>query len=436
MELSATGYRLQPFATPFAIPIGWCNRLAQNAGISLKTPFRISRFCVPYRQLSYRENISMTEFDFDTPFSRDGTFAEKHETFRSHNAIPMWVADTDFPAPQCVTDALQERITHGAYGYTDPWPQLMQTTIKWLKDHYDWEVEASWIVWLPGVIPGVNVASAAFTQPDDSIVVQTPNYPPLLHVAGQHGCEPLYVPTHLVEGRWTLDFDALERHFKTPDCTLFILCNPMNPCGTSYTTAELDRITELAYLHGVQICSDEIHCDLILDKGVTHVPMGKLDPTAITLMAASKTFNVAGLRCGFAVIPDVDVRKRFERAKKGWMSTPNLLGLVATAAAFDGGSAWLEAQMDYLRGNLDHIVDFMPRLPGMTLERPDATFLAWMDCSGTGLEHPFRHFLKHGVALSDGADFGAPHFVRLNFGCSRTQLIEALTRMERALGAL
>lgn len=443
MERALTGYR----SHPLQVRLGgyWCHNTLGSimnsdtplAPISDEKRLSVSR---TFQYLMHTPNLNedkpMTEFDFDTPFSRDGTFSQKHERFRAHDAIPMWVADSDFKSPQCVSEALHQRVAHGAFGYTLPSSHLIQATQTWLKDRYDWEIEASWLVWLPGVVPSFNAAAAAFSQPGDGIVVQTPLYPPLRAVAGQHGCDALYIPTILSDGRWLLDYDVMEQHFQNPDCTLFILCNPMNPCGMRLSKAELERIVALAYQHGVQICSDEIHCDLLLDDQVAHIPMGMLDPTAVTLMAASKTFNIAGLGCSFAVIPDADVRKRFVAATQGWMSTPNLLGLEATAASFDGGSAWLEAQMDYLRGNLQFMVDFMPRLPGITFQRPEATFLAWLDCSGTGLKDPFQHFLKHGVALSDGMPFGASHCVRLNFGCSRTQLQEALIRMEKAIGAL
>ena len=416
------------------LPTGFALGLCQQNKSIVKNALRNELNSVPYSHIQ-RRRYPMTDYSFDVPFSRDGTHAEKHERYRALKAIPMWVADTDFQSPGCVADALQARVKHGAFGYTHPYDSVNHATLAWLKTHYDWDVDASALVWLPGVVPAFNVASAAFTQPGNGIAVQTPNYPPLRSVAPRHGCEPRYIETVLESGRWTLDLVALEQHFQQDDCSLFILCNPMNPCGTRLTEAELRHISQLAQAHGVQICSDEIHCDLLLNDEVPHLPMGKLDPNAITLMAASKTFNIAGLSCSFAVIPNPDIRKRFVTASEGWMSQPNLLGLVATEAAFTDGQDWLDRQIAYLRSNLEYLQAFMPRLPGVTLQAPEATFLAWLDCTATGLQHPFQHFLDHGVALSDGTPFGERQFVRLNFGCSRAQLAEALLRMETALNA-
>lgn len=375
----------------------------------------------------------MAKFDFDTPFSREGTASEKHEMFRAYDAIPMWVADTDFKSPEVVQQALAERISHGAFGYTAPSDLLMDATLNWLSSRYQWHIEKDWIVWLPGVVPGFNLANRTLTEPGDAIAVQTPNYPPLLKSALINNRKRLLIETKETDGKWQLDFESLETQFKDPECKLFILCNPMNPCGTRLNEAELQRIINLSKQHNVSLCSDEIHCDLILSDDQPHIPLGKLDPGAITLMAASKTFNIAGLGCSFAIIQDKALRHKFQQQSSGLMSYPNLLGFTATEAAFIGGSEWLSALIEYLRENLNYLIEFLPQLPGLKLIRPDATFLAWIDCTETGLDNPFKFFLENGVALSDGKDFGKPGFIRLNFGCPRSQLTEALERMKKAL---
>ena len=374
----------------------------------------------------------MTEFDFDTPFSRDGTSSQKHETFRHANAIPMWVADTDFQSPPEVREALKKRADHGSFGYTLIPHSLNDITLAWLKKRYNWEVEASSLVWLPGVVPGFNLAIRTLTELNEGVAVQTPNYPPLLNAAFIAHRKPLQVSTIIHNGGWTLDMESVEKTFANPECRMFILCNPMNPCGQTLEPDQLIAITELAKRHRVSLVSDEIHCDLRLDDNV-HTPLGKLEPNAITLMAASKTFNIAGLACSFAVIPNPEIRKKFLATGNGLVAEPNLLGLVATEAAFKHGEDWLAAQITYLKANLKYLMDRISAIPGLSMLEPDATFLAWIDCHETGLKDPFKHFLRHGVALSDGKAFGQPGFIRLNFGCSRNQLKEALDRMEKAL---
>jgi len=375
----------------------------------------------------------MTQFDFDTAISRDGTSSDKHEQFRKFNAIPMWVADTDFKSPAVVQAAIAERTRHGIFGYTGPSESLQKSVQNWLKSKYDWDIEKEWIYWLPGVVPGFNLSIRALTSETDAIAVQTPNYPPLLNAPILNNREQLLIETYELDGQWRLNMDQLEQHFSQKTCSMFILCNPMNPCGSRLTENELIKIAQLAKEHNVQLCSDEIHCDLILDQSVPHIPMGKIDDSAITIMAASKTFNIAGLGCSFAIVKDPVIRAKLAKTGKGLVSTPNLLGFTATEAAFNGGSAWLDAQIAYLNNNLEFIINYLPKLPGLKMLKPEATFLAWIDCRDSGLEDPFQHFLDHGVALSNGKDFGMPGFVRLNFGCPKSQLAKALDRMRLAL---
>ena len=375
----------------------------------------------------------MTHFDFDKTISREGTASEKHEQFREFNAIPMWVADTDFKSPDIVQEAIAERTRHGIFGYTGPSESLQQSVQSWLKAKYAWDIEKEWIYWLPGVVPGFNLSILALTSDTDAVAVQTPNYPPLLNAPILNNRERLLIETYESEGRWHLNMTQLEQQFRQKNCSMFVMCNPMNPCGTRLNLEELEHIVSLAKQHNVQLCSDEIHCDLLLDPSIPHIPLGKIDDNAITIMAASKTFNIAGLSCSLAIIKDPAVRAKLAKKGKGLVSTPNLLGFTATEAAFTGGADWLDAQMAYLNQNLEFLIDYLPKLPGLKMLKPEATFLAWIDCRETGLEDPFQHFLDNGVALSNGKDFGMPGFVRLNFGCPMSQLEAALDKMRQAL---
>ncbi len=237
------------------------------------------------------------------------------------------------------------------------------------------------------------------------------------------------------EGRWVLDLEELER--QAPSADLLLLCNPHNPGGTVFTREELLAIDAIAERHNLVICSDEIHCDLLLDKDARHIPYGALSPEAAersaVMMAPSKTFNIAGLCCSFAVIPNARLRLKLQQAMRGISADVNLLGFVAAEAAYEGGEQWLNEQLDYLTGNLALIEQAVARWPGVKLARNQATYLAWIDMSALGLDDPVAFFEQAGVGLSPGAQFGNGQFVRLNFGCTRARLTEALARMEKAI---
>lgn len=370
---------------------------------------------------------------FDQIFDRKSSHAIKHTKYADRDVIPMWVADSDFRVMPEIIDALEKRVQHGIFGYTHDWPELNQTVQDWTLAQYDWSIDTDWIVWLPGVVPSFNAACRGFTQPGEAVAVQTPNYPPMLQAGGWHGLETLTVDTLQQDGRWELDMKQLEQHLSRPECKVFLLCNPMNPCGSVLRKDELQPIIDLCRRYDVLLCSDEIHCDLILEPELTHTPAGKLEPDSITLMAASKTFNVAGLSCSFAIIPNRDIRKQFIRATRGIVGDPNLTGLVATEAAYKYGATWRLEQRDYLRANRDLITEHLTQIPGIDANIPEATYLYWLDIRGLGVEDGYSFFLKAGVAPSPGKDFGNRNYIRLNFGCPRSVLEHALERIEQAV---
>ena len=372
---------------------------------------------------------------FDITPDRAKTDAFKWKKYQGKDILPMWVADTEFRCAQPILDALAEEVDLGVLGYTLPSQHegANQAVINWLAKRYGWQIEANWIVWMPGVVPAFNVASKALCNPGDKIITQIPNYPPLLAAPNIHGCERLSVDTIEVNGRWTLDFEALERYAADPAAKLFIMCNPMNPVGSVMTQDELDRVASICQQHGVTLCSDEIHCDLILSPECSHIPAGnhpQLADNSITLMAASKTFNVAGLGAAFAIIPNRQLRSKFSRAAQGMIPWVNILGLVATEAAFTSCDQWYDELKDYLRANRDYLVNEINNIEGLTALTPDATFLLWVDASGLNVSDTQKWCEARGVGPSPGADFGNKHFFRINFGCPRSQLETAISRLK------
>ena len=305
--------------------------------------------------------------------------------------------------------------------------------ISWLARKHDWQVKPEWIVWTPGVVPAFNVACKAYCNPGDKVIVQTPNYPPLLAAPGINQMQRVDIPTVELDDRWTLDFDQLEKEAADPQAKLLILCNPMNPVGSVLNEKELARVAQICRDNDVMLCSDEIHCDLILEEGLNHLPAGNfpgLEEHSVTLMAASKTFNIAGLGTSFAIIPNPSVRARFVKASQGIAPWPNLMGLVATEVAFTQCDEWYQQEIEYLRGNRDYLVEQINDIEGLRLLSPEATFLAWVDASGLGVDNPQKYFEDKGVGPSPGIDFGDQNFIRINFGCPRAHLETAIARLK------
>lgn len=376
-------------------------------------------------------------FDFDRQIDRGALPGEKWGRFSGRDVLPLWVADMDFAAPPEVLAELKNRVDHGVFGYTYAWPSLTQAVVEGIERDHDWRIQPDWLVWLPGVVTGLNLACRAAAPPGSKVFTATPVYPPFLATPGNGDCQLVTVPMQEQNGRWEWDQPATEAALDEKT-RLFLLCHPHNPTGRVFDADELAWIVSLAERHDLILCSDEIHCGLVLDESRPHRPTASLSATAarrtITLMAPSKTWNVPGLHCSFAIIPDDGLRRRFTHAMRGVVPTPNVLGLVATEAAYRHGDAWRQALLTYLRGNCDRVMQEVAAMPGLRTTCPEATYLAWIDCRDAGLEDPAAFFENAGVGLSDGTPFGMPGFVRLNFGCTRATLDEALRRMRAALG--
>jgi putative C-S lyase len=369
------------------------------------------------------------EFDFDAPLERAGTWSTRWERY-GREVIPLWVADSDFRAPPAVLEALAARAAHGVFGYTTPPRALTEAIAERLQRRYGWRIEPSWLVYLPGVVPGLHLAARKLVPADGHVLVPRPVYQHLKRAPELAPRSFTEVPLVMEQGRWVFDLDSLRTTAEA-----FFLCNPQNPGGTVFRRAELERIAEAT--GNALIVSDEIHCDLILDANLKHVPIASIAPEVsrrtVTLMSASKTFNFPAAGCAWAVIEDEKLREAFSAELTAHvLPSASVFGYEATLAAFRGGDEWLAAQLEYLRGNRDLVERTLGSTAGLRMAHVEATYLAWIDASPLALDDPHRFFLEAGVALSPGAQFGASGFVRLNFATQRARLGEALARMRAA----
>ena len=373
---------------------------------------------------------------FDASVDRRQTSATKWERYAERDVLPFWVADMEFPSPPAVIEALQTRIDHGLFGYTNVSDSLRQSVIDHLARDYGWQVEADWLLWLPGVVPGLNVACRAIGEPGDGIVTAIPIYHPFLEAPANAGRRRVDAPLALHGQRWEMDLDRLERDI-VPGCRGFLLSNPQNPTGRAYTRAELQDLAAFAERHDLILVSDEIHAGLIIEPDCRHQPIASLTPEiarrSITLMAPTKTYNMPGLGCAFAVIPDAALRRRFKAAGAGFLAHVGPLAITAAEAAYRHGGPWLEALLRRLRANRDRLQAAVDAMPGLSMTPVEATCLGWIDARGLGVEDPHRFFEEAGVGLSPGAQFGSPGFVRFNFGCGPEMLEEGIRRMQRML---
>lgn len=352
----------------------------------------------------------------------------------------MWVADMDFAAPPAVLEALDARVAHGVFGYPHVTADVREAVLLHLERDLGWAVDPEWLVWLPGLVTGLNVACRSVGEAGDGVLTALPIYPPFMSAPRLSERQLQTVPLSRSGGAWEWDIEAL---VSAADARtrLLMLCNPHNPVGRIWRKDELLALAEMAERHDWIICSDDIHCELLLEPGVRYTPIASLSPEiarrTITLFAPSKTYNIPGLGAAFAVISNPALRRRFERVMAGIVPHINVLGYTAMAAAYRHGVPWRDAMLDYLRDNRDHLVHALNQLPGLQLHAPEATYLAWIDASGLSLpagQSAARYFEAAGVGLSPGEDFmpGATDHVRLNFGCTRATLDEAIRRISAA----
>ena len=388
----------------------------------------------------------MTTYNFDETIPRKGTGCVKHdmlqELYGRDDLLPMWVADMDFRTPDFIIDALKQRIEHEVLGYALPTDSYWDTMRAWLREHYHIDSQRHELHYIPGIVAGIAFVIQAFTQPGDTLLVTTPVYPPFLHLpeAGQRqvACSPLKIE----EGRFAIDFDDLEQ--RAQGCKWMILSNPHNPGGTVWGADTLRRIADICHRHGVGVIADEIHADMTL-PGHRHVSFSTVSAEArdisITFVSPSKTFNMAGLGSSICYCPNETLRKTFFEYMDGYgVAGGNIFAFVGAEAAFGKGEEWRQQMLQYLQGNVDHLRHFLAdQMPKAQAILPEASYLAWLDLSAYGLTHEALadRLINHArVALNDGATFGGKAYdqcFRINLGCPRATLDDALQRIAKAL---
>jgi len=382
-------------------------------------------------------------FDFDHEINRKGTHSVKYDgrqnMFGKSDVIPVWVADMDFAAPPAVTRALTERATHPIYGYTLFPDSLYEALISWMQRRHGWAIQRDWIILCPGVVPSINAAVMAFTQPGESVIIQPPVYFPFFSAVTQTGRKLIQNPLHLENGRYTIDFDHLEHCAK--DAKLLLLCSPHNPVGRVWQPAELERLLDIAAKHDLIIFSDEIHADLIYPGNQHHTLAAFPEHAAkiITAVAPSKTFNIPGLNLSTLIIPDQFIRNAVTQVFNTMhISASNPFSIAAFEAAYREGEAWLEALLIYLRDTRDCVESFLAEhLPEIKVIKSEGTYLLWLDCRAWNrTDAQLKHFFVHeaGVGMSPGILFGTEGsgFMRLNIGAPRQAVLSVLERIRQA----
>jgi cystathionine beta-lyase len=393
--------------------------------------------------------------DFDRVIDRRGTASSKWDLlgklFGSEDLLSLWVADMDWPSPDAVVEAMRRRLDHPLFGYTHATAPVIEAIVGRLDRRFGWRVRPEWVVITKGVVNALYGLIRAFTHPGDEVVVQPPVYYPFYHAVQNCGCRPLENHLVLDGGRYRIDLDGLEASLRgstsfpsrTPRARMLLLSSPHNPVARVWAPEELRRLAEICAARDCMLVSDEIHADLVLD-GFRHTVTATLDPRieqgTITLMSASKTFNLAGLDTSFAVIPNDGWRRTFLARQEGHGA--NIFGLVALEAAFRHGDDYLEELLRRINANMAFFIDDIERrVPPLTVIRPEGTYLAWVDARGLGLApRDLQAFIrrKARLALDDGFAFGpgGDGFLRVNVACPRPILAEAIDRLERAVAGL
>ena len=376
-------------------------------------------------------------FDFDTVIARRGTGNIKYD--RRPELDPFWVADMDFVSAPAILEALHQRVDHGIFGYAQAHEGLNEAVLTYLRERREVTVSIEQIIHLGGLVPALSLAGRGFCKSGEAVMTCTPVYPPFIGVHHDAHVNLVTVDHVLVNGRWEFDWEAMENAV-TPETKVFLLCNPQNPLGRVFTDVEVTRLAIFCEKHDLLLVSDEIHCDLIFEEMATpHFSALKLPDQllkrTITLLSPSKTWNIAGLGYAIAVIPDDSIRRKFSATRGHTLSEINALSYYAAEAAYRDGEPWRKELVSYLKGNRDVLVDFIhTRCPGLTVAPGEATYLAWIDSRNMGVENPAQHFEKKaGLFLSDGAYFGWPGWIRFNFGCPRSRMLEGLEKIAAAL---
>jgi cystathionine beta-lyase len=388
-------------------------------------------------------------WNFDKPAGREGTdcikYDRREETFGAKDVIPMWVADMDFNTPDFIVESLQIRLDHPIYGYSFRSAEYFQSMIRWIKSRHNWSVEKEWISFCPGIVPALNFCTLAFTQTGDNIIVQPPVYFPFFSAAESHGRNLIYNRLTESEGKWEMDFDSLTRGIDSKT-KMIIISNPHNPIGRVWTPEELNRLANICLKQNIVIISDEIHCDLVL-PGFTHTPMASLSKeiaeNTVTLIAPSKTFNIAGLSTSSVIIQNPVLQKSFNRIVENLhIGSGNIFGNMASIAAYSHGHEWLDALLDYIDNNVEFVKDYCNKMiPEIIPVQPEATYMIWLDCRKLGMSgKDLQNFFvtKAGVGMNEGSTFGpgGEGFMRMNLGATHQTVMRAMEQIEKAVASI
>ncbi|MBC7979566.1 MAG: putative C-S lyase [Armatimonadetes bacterium] len=376
-------------------------------------------------------------FDFDTVVRRRATGSIKYD--RKPALDPFWVADMDFVSAPVILQALHQRVDHGIFGYSQAHRGVIDSIRMYLGNRRKVELDEDHLIHLGGLVPALSLAARAFCKDGAELMTCTPVYPPFLNVHRDVGAKLLTVDHVFINDRWEFDWEKMEQAV-SERTRIFLLCNPQNSLGRVFSQAEIVKLAEFCERHGMILVSDEIHCDLIFDEQATphysalELP-AHLAKLSITMLSPSKTWNIAGLGYAFAIIPDDSVRRKFSAARGHTLAEINALAYYAAEAAYKDGESWRLELIEYLRENRDTLVKFINHeCEGLSIHSPEATYLAWIDARQLGVDNPANFFEQEaGLFLSDGVLFGWPGYVRFNFGCPRTRMLEGLEKMKAAI---
>ena len=370
-------------------------------------------------------------FDFDSIFDRQRFFSSKWNKYRDRDVLPFWVADMDFAVPPFLLDAIHERLKHPLLGYTDTPDQLIEAFITWASDHFGWNVHPDWLVWVHGVVPGLNIAVKALSAMHSTLLVPVPVYPPFLRLA-ENNDRSMRI-SHLVkdEGLWVMNLDEISS--LATDSSMLVMCNPQNPTGRIYTEKELRSIADLCVKTNTLLLSDEIHWGITLDHEYPHIPIASLSPEiaqkSVTLISHTKVYNIAGLQVGVAVIPNPSLRRAFATTQEKLFGSISPLSYAAAQAAFEDRGPWLQELNRYLTGNRNELLAAIQSSKALKGTYVEGTHLAWIDASSIPVEHPNAYFESFGLGLSPGEDFGVDKMVRFNFATPRSLLRSGIKRL-------
>ena len=388
------------------------------------------------------------KYNFDEIINRENTASVKYDLrkdiFGKEDVIPMWVADMDFKTPDFIIKAIKDRANHEVFGYSFRPESYFLSIVNWLKRRHNWEISKDWISFSPGIVPAVNMAILAFTEPNDKIIIQPPVYFPFFSAIKNNNRAIIENPLKLKNGRYCFDFNNLEK--KLADAKMLILSNPHNPGGSVWTEDELKRLGEMCLENNVLIMSDEIHADLVF-KDFKFIPLASISKniadSTVTFIAPSKTFNMAALSTSSVIASNKELKDKYDKVLDAiHVGLGNVFGTVASEAAYNYGDEWLDQLMDYISVNLDFTQEFLnEKIPQIKMIRPEGTYLVWLDCSELNLnEKDLKEFMikDAGLGFNDGRMFGTggEGYMRMNIACPKQTLLDALISLEKAVNKL